>query len=210
ERDFVSCALAQKDAAPSVPPFDDVTCHFVAPFLPPLVARKLVKPLPDGGFHPEATVTRREFARLVVGALAPKPKLPAKDFPDVIEGSTDAVALELAYRAGFLAPTSDGKLLPAAPLERLDLVSGMVRGLTVVNGSNVALASLLDTDGLSAAERADVVAAVASGLVVSYPDARFLRPDESATRAEVAATLVQALVLRGEVAPIPSSAIVTP
>ncbi|MBM4359592.1 MAG: trypsin-like serine protease [Deltaproteobacteria bacterium] len=210
ERDFVSCALAQKDAAPPMTPFDDVRCHFVEPFLPPLVGRKLVKPFPDGGFHPEATVTRREFARLVVAALAPTPKLPAKDFPDVIEGSADAAALELAYRAGFLAPSSDGKLLPAAPLARLDLVRGLVRGMTEVKGGSVALASLIDVDGLSAAERADVAAAVASGLVVSYPDARYLRPDEPATRAELAATLVQALVLRGELAPLASSVIVAP
>jgi hypothetical protein len=209
EREFVSCALARRDAAPAVTPFDDVTCHFVEPFLVPLVSRSLVKPFPDGGFHPEASVTRREFARLVVAALAPKPKLPAKDFPDVLEGSTDAASLELAYRAGFLAPTSDGKLLPAAPLERLDLVRGMVRWLTDIKGG-AGLASLLDVAGLTAAERADVAAALASGLVVSYPDARYLRPDEHATRAELAATLVQALVLRGEVAPIPSSAVATP
>lgn len=210
ERDFLACALERRDDAPPPTPFGDVACHFVEPFLVPLVSRKLVTPYPDGGFRPQANATRREFARLVVAALAPAAMRPARDFPDVIEGSTDADALELAYRAGFLEPAADGRLLPAAPIARLDLVRGLVRGMTLVKSAAPLPEALVDCATLSSVERADVATALSHGLVVSYPDPTLLRPRDPASRAELAVSLVQALVLRGEALPIASSAIVAP
>ena len=210
ERDFLSCALSREVGAAPPTPFDDVSCHFVEPFLPPLVSQKLVVPFPDGGFHPQANVTRREFARLVVAALEPSPKFPAKDFPDLIAGSTDSAALELAYRAGFLSPTEDGKLLPAATLARLDLIRGLVRGLMLAKVAGGALDTFVDAGELSTSEQADVATALSCGLIVGYPDARYLRPSQPTTRAELAVTLTQALVLRGDVAPIASSVVVKP
>ncbi|NJK39053.1 MAG: family 10 glycosylhydrolase [Oscillatoriales cyanobacterium SM2_3_0] len=50
--------------------------------------------------------------------------------------------------------------------------------------------------------RTVVAAATERGLVVNYPDVRFLRPNASATRAEIAAFLVQALLKPGESSPV--------
>ncbi|MEL6463238.1 MAG: S-layer homology domain-containing protein, partial [Cyanobacteria bacterium J06621_15] len=53
-----------------------------------------------------------------------------------------------------------------------------------------------------------VAIATANGLVVNYPDRNSFRPNEEATRAEVAAMLHQALVKIDQVEPVKSQYVI--
>lgn len=209
ERAFVDCARTRGLGA-SPTPFVDVACHFVEPFLAALGSRVAVAPYPDGTFRPGLAISRRDFAAIVALALAPKPHRPAQDFVDVIAGASGSAALDLAYRAGFLEPVAPGKLAPNAPLLRLDLLRGVVRGLALEPGDPGKLAPFADAVEVTAEARGEVAAALGSGLVVVYPERDRLRPNAAATRAEAYATTVQALVHVGALAKVESAVVAQP
>jgi hypothetical protein len=62
-----------------------------------------------------------------------------------------------------------------------------------------------DADQIPPEAIAGVAAATRAGFVVNYPDARQLKPNQPASRAEIAAMIHQALVTQGRTAPIASN-----
>jgi len=160
-----------------------------------LAAKELVKGRTETQFVPQGTITRAEFAALMVRLLDVKASGKATmDFVDYNANAWYADALKAAVEAGLLRGDGGKKTIrPNAPISRAEMAAILVRVLEKVQlKPNVdtakELAVFADSSKIPAWAKTAVAEAVASGLVKGYPDKTF-RPDGQATRAEAAAML---------------------
>lgn len=82
-------------------------------------ARGLIEGFDDGNFYPEDTVTREQFAAMVVRMIGLEP-IPGQTFADVDEQRWSAGSINAAVRAGIIEGYDDGTFLPENPTRRCE------------------------------------------------------------------------------------------
>jgi hypothetical protein len=103
--------------------FRDIAGHPLAAHIEALASRDIIAGDPDGRFRPNDTVTRAEFATVLVRSLElPLAPLPSP-FPDVVDGSWYAPAVAVAARVGALHGDPDGSFRPAGTLTRAEVAA---------------------------------------------------------------------------------------
>ena len=71
-------------STPSTPIFSDIQSHWAKECISQMAPRKLVSGYPDGSFRPNSTITRAEFAVLMLNAFPEAPvKRSGTTFKDV-------------------------------------------------------------------------------------------------------------------------------
>ncbi|MGC1216075.1 MAG: S-layer homology domain-containing protein [Phormidesmis sp.] len=179
--------------------FTDLSArHWAIDYIEPLVQQGWLSGFRDGSFQPDSPMTRAQFAVLLVGAFNPPPQRPAVSFRDVPDSFWGAAVIQQAYRAEFISGFPDLTFDPNFPLTKLQAL------LALVSGLNLQQLSPPDLDALKVYSDASTVPnyakdAIASAtqlsLVFNYPITTDLRPNRTATRAEVSAMVYQALVI---------------
>ncbi len=146
----------------------------------------------DGTFHPNDTVTRAQFAKMLVGSMEWPLVTPATPtFSDVPADFWGYSYIETAYAHGVITGYADGTFRPGAPVTRAQ-VAKMVyigRGWTLDAGA--------DMPTFNDVQAGDwyytyAMAAGSSEIMSGYPDLTF-RPNAPATRGQVAKILTIAL-----------------
>jgi S-layer homology domain len=197
------------EPVPEVPiSFPDVPANYWARnFIGQLVGRGLLQGYPDGAFRPNDPVTRAELATIISKAFDRNKTRDMATFRDLATNHWAYPAISDAYEMGFLGSPNSRSFNPDQNVSRLDVLVALARGLglTPSGSPDRILRVYRDAGTISAAERRAIAAATEKGLVVSYPNVRFLNPRRVATRAEVAALIYQALVSTGQ-----ANAIVSP
>lgn len=188
----VSGAIAQ------TPRFTDVPQNYwAASCIGELAQRQVIKGYPDGRFRPGDLVTRAEYAALLRQAFPNQAVVrDAVVFGDVPSNYWAAGAIQEAYRRGFLSGYPDRKFLPSQSIPRVQAVVALASGLghsatepttRVLNGAYA------DAVAIPEYARNAVAAATEKSLVVNYPKIQQLEPGRSASRAEIATFLCQAV-----------------
>ncbi len=194
------------EVATAAPNFTDLSSqHWAEGFIEPLVRRGWLSGFRDGSFRPDAAMTRAQFAALLVGAFSPEPKRPAVTFRDVPDDFWAAAVIQKAYRARFISGFPDLTFDPNFPLTKLQALLALVSGLALRSISPPETRSLLiysDQSAIPSYATSAVATATQLGLVFNHPLIAELRPNRTATRAEVAAMVYQALVLANEMPPV--------
>jgi len=157
----------------------------------------------NGRFNPNGTVTRAEFAAMMVKALgfadqAQVVKGSSTGYKDVPPGHWASGFIILARELGIISGYPDGSFGPSASIRRDEITSVLVRALELTPFDN--MSGLAETFGDSAEIPAWAADAVETAynykLVNGYPDGRF-HPDRSATRGETAALVEKVLLQLG-------------
>ena len=190
--------------------FSDVPqSHWAYPFIHALNQRGMLGGVGDGSFQPDQPVTRAQYATLLSEVLK-GPRQGEINFSDVQSNSWAAQPIEAAVRAGFLQGYPDQTFQPADLITKMEVILSLVNGLQLSQPQNpeAALQAFSDRDQLPEWAKPALGAAAQADVVVNYPDLDRLRPDQPATRAEVAALLYQALQTTGQVPPLESPYIV--
>ena len=152
--------------------------------------RGIINGFPDGTYRPQASVTRAQFARLVV-ALLETPTETEAIFDDVPENSWSNPYITAAVRRGILFPSEYGRILGAnEAITREEAAVWMVRalGIGLIDGSAL---DFVDRDAITFQD--EIATAVEIGLIVGLPDNRF-GPEGSTTRAQAANRSARPLV----------------
>ncbi len=173
----------------------DIAGNWAEEHISSLVAQGVVGGYPDGTFKPNHTITRAEFAKIVVKAFA----LSAggnNQFKDM-KGHWAAADVAALHSAELIDGYSDDTFRPDKPISRAEVTAIVVRALKL---ADVAAAEQNDDNSFSdlpadhwaaglvhAADRLDILP--------PYFQGRF-KPDEKATRAEVSALVNGALRLQ--------------
>ena len=190
------------DAAPAMAQqFVDVgNGYWAQPYIETLAAEQIIAGFPDGTFKPDQAVTRAQFAAIVRQAFDQARTRSAPNFGDVPNSYWATEAIADAYGQGFMSGYPDSTFKPEQQIPRVQVVVALANGLGMnASGSdNQALGVYRDASQIPDYAQGPVAAATENEIVVSYPDVNRLQPGQTATRADVAAFIYQALVAEGE------------
>ena len=203
---FISIASALAQTS-----FNDVpTNYWAQTFIQELAARDIIKGFPDGGFRPNDPVTRAQFAAMLNKAMTKAPTRGGVTFVDVDPNYWAASAIQKAYTTGFMAGYPGNVFEPTQNIPRVQILVSLANGLnyTANQAPETILQTYADAASIPNYARNSVAAATENRMVVNYPNVQFLNPNQSATRAEVAAFIYQGLVRSGQVNAISSPYIV--
>lgn len=103
----------------------DLSGHWCRGEIEAFLSKDLVRGYPDGGFHPDATVTRAEFIRMVNSTFGFVREGTAT-FTDVKEGDWYSADLAAAARTGWFSGMPDGSALPQATITRQEAAKLLV------------------------------------------------------------------------------------
>jgi S-layer homology domain len=212
---YRSSILAPAEKLPTIPPpiaFTDIPTNFWGHrFIDVLSSRGIIKGFPDYTFRPTQPVTRAEFAAIVEQAFNTKQNTTEIKFNDIPESYWATPAINEATTSGFLRGYPDSSFKPQQRIPRVQVLVALVSGLKLKSPTSPEKVLNIYEDAKEIPQYAidKIAAATANGLVVNYPEAKFLAPNKEATRAEVAAMVHQALVRMGRLQPIQSENIVT-
>ena len=193
--------------------FNDVAeAHWAYPFLQRLGNQNLLAATSNNRFEPDDLITRAGMATLLSQAFDQPKTLSTRDFVDIDDGNIIAEDIDKSVRMGFMKGYSRDEFRPAENIPRYQVLVALATGLGLEpSGDPVAtLQNFGDRDSIPDWAISQVAAATEAGLVVNRPgfDLQSLRPEQSATRAEVAAMIYQALNQLGKVENIDSNYIV--
>lgn len=195
--------------------FEDVPKDYWAyPFLEKLGDRKLMLGSSSNIFEPDKLITRATMATLVSRSFNQPKTQKTKNFTDISNQNAIAADINKAVGTGFMKGYSDNEFRPLENIPRyqvlVTLASGL--GLKPSQDPDQILRKFKDAKKMPDWAKEQVAAAIEAGLAVNRPDigSNSLSPNQSATRAEVAAMIHQALVKSDKLKPIQSKYIVKP
>ncbi len=172
--------------------FNDIQNHWAIACIEGIGSEALMKGYPNGSFRPNGTMTRAEFAAVMVKAFPNAPKVrEAANFSDVPSDFWGKGAIAAAYERGFLTGYPDNIFQPNQAISRAQAIVVMAKAqrlLPIINISAV-LDHFIDASQIPRYAEGDIASATQQGLVVAYPRQNELRPSDSITRGEATALL---------------------
>ncbi len=182
--------------------FKDVPANYWAQtFIQELASRNIIKGFPDGSFRPNDPVTRAQFAAILSQAMNKPTTRSNVTFSDVASNFWAAAAIQKSYTTGFMSGYSSTTFRPNENISRVQILVSLANGLsyTPTKPADTTLQAYSDSATIPAYARNSVAAATENRMVVNYPNLKLLNPNQTATRAEVAAFIYQALVRSGQI-----------
>lgn len=192
--------------------FTDIQTHWAKTCIEKLADLNVISGYQDGTFKPDASVTRAEFAALLLKAFPGQPQIrnpvTFKDVPTTFWAKT---AIDTAYQTGFLSGYPDNLFKPEENIPRVQVLVALANGLEYVAThpvSEILDLAFDDVTDIPNYALNSLAGATENRLVVNYPNVRQLKPNALATRAEVAAFLSQAILKAEEEPWVPQEYIV--
>ncbi|WP_442948740.1 S-layer homology domain-containing protein [Nostoc sp.] len=191
--------------------FSDVSSNYwAAQFIQQLAQRDIIAGFPDGSFRPEESVTRAQFAAMVNKAFQKAQQRQVINFTDVPSNYWASSAIGQAYTIGFLSGYPGNRFEPNQAIPREQVLVSLANGLAYspIGNTESTLQYFNDASNIASYARSPIAAATEKQIVVNYPNVKFLNPTATATRAQVAAFIYQALVSSNQVSAINSPYVV--
>ncbi|MGS0764528.1 S-layer homology domain-containing protein [Syntrophomonas curvata] len=190
---FAIIATAKESAGPKAAATEaalsDIAGHWAEASIRQLVAADAVKGYPDARFRPDNSISRAEFATVLVKAFKLEPGT-GKVFADINRhwakdyiATANAHSIVNGYDAARFGPDD------LITREQMALMIVRAAGLS---RSGAASRAFNDQDSISSWALEPVAAAVSHGVISGYPDNSF-KPRAAATRAEAASLIIRAL-----------------
>jgi len=177
--------------------FTDITNHWAKNSIETLANKGIISGYRDGTFKPDATLTRAEFATMLIKAF---PQLldirETIQFKDVSADFWAHSVIQKTYSTGFMSGYEDQSFKPQQNIPRVQALVALVKGLNYEPSQSIIKTlnqSLNDAKDVPNYAKNAITAAIEFGLVVNYPEVKLLNPNKPATRAEVAVFFCQAL-----------------
>jgi parallel beta-helix repeat protein len=172
----------------------DIKNHWAEEFIQKLFKLEIIIGFRDRTFKPDATITRSQYAALVVKAFNPQSKRQAVDFKDVPGSFWAYKAIQQAYEGLFISAFSNNVFRPHFNMKRLQILVSLVNGLELSTDNFTANNVYTDWEKVPESKKKEIVIATLRRMVVNFPNPKHLNPNRDATRAEVAVMVYQALV----------------
>jgi hypothetical protein len=172
--------------------FNDIAGHWAKNNIKKLVILGAINGYDDGTFKPDNTVTRAEFATILMKALIKSSKLTlqsGKVFADT-EGHWAQEYITSAASYGIVGGYDDGTFGPDDLITREQMAVMIVKAVKLAPATGTA--QFADSGSISGWARDAVTAATENGVMKGYPDSTF-NPQGNATRAEAVTAILNAL-----------------
>lgn len=178
--------------------FVDIQRHWARPFIEALAQEDLINGFSDQTFRPDQPVTRAQFSAMIQQAFDES----NVEFDQA--AVDDWINRDFSNNSSSRISSRPSRL--SAPLSRGQVLAALADGLGLSPRGSVdnILNIYTDASTIPSAARRAVAAATQQGIVVNYPDVGYLDPTKTATRADAAAFIYQALANEGVLTPISS------
>jgi S-layer homology domain len=189
----------------AAPAFKDVPKDFWGQgYIIELQKRGILNDFGEGKFDPTKPITRGEYAMILTRAFPGKPAIsPALSFQDIPKNYPRKEAIDGAVKMGFMSGYSPSKFSPNEVIPRYQMQISLAKGLNLPlpddKERETVLGKFEDAGKMPKYARAKIAAAINSELVVKDKTVGKLSPMQSATRADAAALIYQALVKEGKI-----------
>ena len=178
--------------------FADISGHWAQNQIEILAGRRVIAGLNSTTFAPGATVTRAQFATLLVKALGFEPAPEKASFSDVNPSAWYAGNVGAAVEAGLINGYTDGTFKPNAFISREEAAVMIVRALETAGSEAGAgtgditaeVSRFTDISEISSWSVSAVAAAVKEGIISGHPDGTFA-PLQNCSRAEAAVMVLK-------------------
>lgn len=163
--------------------------------------RGVITGFSDGTFKPNQAINRAEFAGVIQKAFNPQKSKPVMKFTDIKDNFWAMSAIDEATQTGFMTGYPGGAFKPEQAIPRLEMLSAIATGLQITpkGDPNQALSRYSDAKDLPKWAVSKVGSAIESGIMI--PNSTTLEPTKTATRADAAMFIYQALVKDGKIKP---------
>lgn len=184
--------------------FPDVPkTHWAYLYIQGLAEKKIVSGDRSGRFHPESSVTRAQFVKMLAGVMgADLSNYARTKFSDVSDGSWAAPYIAWAAENGIVNGTGETTFSPDAPITREQIAATVQRcaeGFGIALRADADAKAFTDQSQISGYAQAAVSQMAQAGILGGYADGTF-RPKSHASRAEAAKILagIFEIVLEGK------------
>ncbi|MBM7569507.1 hypothetical protein JOC55_006534 [Paenibacillus sacheonensis] len=179
--------------------FSDISEHWAKASIKQAVSSGIVTGYEDGTFKPDKTVTRAEFAVMLMNALKTQGAGAALTFTDAAKiGSWSQKAVAQAVQAGIIHGYEDGTFRPAGEITRAEMASMIAGALGKYSEANATTAtSFADDKDIPAWAKAAVAYIKQASIVQGKGDNQFA-PGDHATRAEAVTVLLNMLAQKSK------------
>jgi hypothetical protein len=180
--------------------------YWAKPYIDALTARGVLNGLPDGTFAPNRQLSRAELATQVANAFDVPMTDTDQAFGDLSPDYWAAEPIAQAAQMGFMKGYPGDEFRPDELVSRLQVLVTLAAGLSlpVTAESQQQLQQYQDWETVPDWARSQVGAAIQAGIIRPQPGAENrLRPQDIATRAEVATLVYSSLAYLGDVAAVP-------
>ena len=184
----------------SAPAFSDVSASYWGyDAISSLSGQGIVSGYPDGTFKPDATITRAEFATMLVKALGLNTTGTTGQFTDVTADSWCYGSVNAAVYAGLVSGMGDHLFAPNALItrEQMAVMVAKALGSKAPATDGTELNAFSDSSAVSSWAVTGMEEAVKAG-IVSGMTADTLAPKANATRAQAAAMIYKLLSVLGK------------
>ncbi|MEC0231197.1 S-layer homology domain-containing protein [Paenibacillus alba] len=175
----------------------DISGHWAEANIKQAISRGIVSGYPDGTFKPGKTVTRAEFAVMLMNTLKLQGEGAELTFTDSAQiGAWAKKAVAQAVQAGIINGYEDGSFRPDAVITRAEMAAMITAALGKSNQANAATGFADDKD-IPAWAKASVAYVKQAGIVQGKGDNQFA-PLDNATRAEAVTVLLNMLAQKSK------------
>ena len=189
--------------------FSDLGDNWAKPFIERLAQLGIISGFPDGRFRPEESMTRAQFSAVLTKAFNLPRTRYAVSFSDVPATHWGTSAIRKAYEMGFLSGYPGNRFAPDQKIPKVQIIVSLVAGLGIRGDTPALNRYYADSEQIPGYATSRIAIASNNRMVVNHPDVEIFRPNDPATRAEVAALVYQALVYLGRADAVSSPYIVT-
>ncbi|OAB34019.1 cadherin-like beta sandwich domain-containing protein [Paenibacillus glacialis] len=177
--------------------FSDIAGHWAQASIKQAVNSGIVKGYANGTFKPNNTVTRAEFAVMLMNALKPQGNGAELTFTDKAEiGTWAQKAVAQGVQVGIINGYSNGTFGPNAEVTRAEMAVMIAIALGQSVGTNASTGFADDKD-IPAWAKGSIAYVKQAGIVNGKGDNRFV-PQDSATRAEAVTVLLNMLAQKNK------------
>ncbi|NCC67041.1 MAG: DUF3089 domain-containing protein [Clostridia bacterium] len=187
--------------------FPDTDGHWAEAAINDMASREIISGYPDGFYVPEGSITRAEFAAVIVRALGLPSGVCENKFSDVSGSDWCCGFVETAVAYGLMTGYPDGSFGLSDRITREQAMTVVARAMDITKLdaglSDDEIASLLadypDAAVVSAYAASGAAACIKTGVITGKDGA--LAPQEAITRAEAAVVVQRLLVKSGLINP---------
>ncbi|WP_341279729.1 InlB B-repeat-containing protein [Paenibacillus sp. FSL H8-0537] len=173
--------------------FSDISAHWAKASIKQAVSSGIVTGYQDGTFKPDKTVTRAEFAVMLMNALKTQGAGAVLTFTDTAKiGSWAQKAVAQAVQAGIINGYEDGTFRPTGEITRAEMAAMIAGALGKYSEANATATSFADDKDIPAWAKAAVAYVKQASIVQGKGDNQFA-PGDHATRAEAVTVLLNML-----------------
>jgi len=179
--------------------FTDITGYWAEQYVRGLAERQIIGGFPDNTFKPTAPITRAQFAAIVVRAFNLIPTGGGTAFVDVPNNYWASGAIRAVSNAGLVTGFPDGTFRPEQQITRAQALVVLTKVLgTRAVPNPAALERYSDRQAVPDWALDSLSRAANAGIIVNFPNANVIAPNNVATRGEVAALIYQTIYRMGD------------